>query len=101
LKEASEPCCYHFYFLSPEDYMRFFKQVRSKELRRLAVWLDARIGRMSAVVADQRCRDLDDLIGPMIVHDMWLTGVDTLSLCPMYVGKPVKVGHKIAHLCPL
>lgn len=30
LKRADEPWCYHFYFLSPEDYSSFFEQVRSK-----------------------------------------------------------------------
>jgi type III restriction enzyme len=28
LKEAGEPWCYHFYFLSPEDYTGFFDQIR-------------------------------------------------------------------------
>jgi type III restriction enzyme len=30
LKEAGELWCYHFFFLSPEDYTRFFEQVREK-----------------------------------------------------------------------
>jgi type III restriction enzyme len=30
LKEAKEPWHYHFYFLSPEDYTKFFDQVREK-----------------------------------------------------------------------
>jgi len=28
LKEAGEPWCYHFYFLSPDDYVGFFDQIR-------------------------------------------------------------------------
>lgn len=30
LAEAGEPWRYHFYFLSPEDYTKFFEQVRNK-----------------------------------------------------------------------
>ena len=30
LKDAGELWCYHFYFLSPEDYASFFEQVRTK-----------------------------------------------------------------------
>ena len=31
LTEAGETWCYHFYFLSPEDYTSFFDQVRAKK----------------------------------------------------------------------
>jgi type I site-specific restriction-modification system R (restriction) subunit len=31
-----------------------------------------------------------DLSSRVIVDDMWLTGVDTPSLCPMYMGKPMR-----------
>lgn len=30
LKDIYEPWCYHFYFLSPEDYTLFFEQVRNR-----------------------------------------------------------------------
>jgi hypothetical protein len=41
---------------------------------------------MSAVAVAQRYRGPADLFSPVIVRDMWLTGVDTPSLCPMYMG---------------
>jgi hypothetical protein len=45
---------------------------------------------MSAVAVAQRYRGPADLFSPVIVRDMWLTGVDTPSLCPMYMGKPMR-----------
>jgi len=45
---------------------------------------------MSSVAVAQRYRGPANLFSPMIVCDMWRTGVDTPSLCPMYVGKPMR-----------
>ena len=44
---------------------------------------------MSAVAVAQCYRGPADLFRPVIVCDMWLTGVDTPSPCPIYMGKPV------------
>ena len=45
---------------------------------------------MSAVAVAQRYRGPADLFSPVIVRDMWLTGVDTPRLCLMYMGKPMR-----------